>query len=151
MQSVLSRIWTRIAVSISYDANHYTTIAPPKRLKSLCYYHIGICMSYYVYKDLFTALGLSITAGREPQWECNLVGASSKECCEKEENKLCLTVSEREGKQVLLWKCCFDNSLKDMTCDERRNKSVSIVCYIYGFQSRCLAKERVFPLWPSKC
>ena len=25
MQSVSSRIWTRVAVSISYDANHYTT------------------------------------------------------------------------------------------------------------------------------
>ena len=24
MQSVLSRIWTRIAMSISYDDNHYT-------------------------------------------------------------------------------------------------------------------------------
>ena len=28
MQSVSSRIWTRIAVSISYDDNHYT-MAPP--------------------------------------------------------------------------------------------------------------------------
>ena len=26
MQSVLSRIWTRVAVSISYDDNHYTII-----------------------------------------------------------------------------------------------------------------------------
>ena len=25
MQSVWSRIWTRVAVSISYDDNHYTT------------------------------------------------------------------------------------------------------------------------------
>ena len=25
MQSVLSRIWTRVTVSISYDDNHYTT------------------------------------------------------------------------------------------------------------------------------
>ena len=25
MQSFLSRIWTRVAVSISYDNNHYTT------------------------------------------------------------------------------------------------------------------------------
>ena len=24
MQSVLSRIWTRVAMSISYDDNHYT-------------------------------------------------------------------------------------------------------------------------------
>ena len=26
MQSVSSRIWTRVAVSISYDYNHYTTV-----------------------------------------------------------------------------------------------------------------------------
>ena len=25
MQSIYSRIWTRVAVSISYDDNHYTT------------------------------------------------------------------------------------------------------------------------------
>ena len=28
MQSVSSRIWTRITVSISYDDNHYTTGTP---------------------------------------------------------------------------------------------------------------------------
>ena len=28
MQSVSSRIWTRVAVSISYDDNHYTTDTP---------------------------------------------------------------------------------------------------------------------------
>ena len=27
MQSVSSRIWTRVAVSISYDDNHYTIIS----------------------------------------------------------------------------------------------------------------------------
>ena len=27
MQSVSSRIWTRVAVSISYDDNHYTAIS----------------------------------------------------------------------------------------------------------------------------
>ena len=27
MQSVSSRIWTRIAVSISYEDNHYTTVS----------------------------------------------------------------------------------------------------------------------------
>ena len=30
MQSVSSRIWTRVAVSISYDDNHYTTGTSPK-------------------------------------------------------------------------------------------------------------------------
>ena len=33
MQSVESRIWTRIVVSISYDDNHYTTITIKLRLK----------------------------------------------------------------------------------------------------------------------
>ena len=28
MQSVLSRIWTRVAVSIPYDDSHYTTLLP---------------------------------------------------------------------------------------------------------------------------
>ena len=28
MQSVTSKIWTRVAVSISYDDNHYTTALP---------------------------------------------------------------------------------------------------------------------------
>ena len=28
MQSASSRIWTRVAVSIAYDDNHYTTTAP---------------------------------------------------------------------------------------------------------------------------
>ena len=27
MQSASSKIWTRVAVSISYDDNHYTTVA----------------------------------------------------------------------------------------------------------------------------
>ena len=26
MQSISSRIWTRVVVSISYDDNHYTTV-----------------------------------------------------------------------------------------------------------------------------
>ena len=41
MQSVLSRIWTCVAVSISYDDNHYTTGT------SLCvciYMHVYLCM-----------------------------------------------------------------------------------------------------------
>ena len=37
MQSVSSRIWTRVAVSISYDDNHYTTVAQTK-LASMFWY-----------------------------------------------------------------------------------------------------------------
>ena len=33
MQSVLSRIWTRVAVSISYDDNYYTTDTSTDDLK----------------------------------------------------------------------------------------------------------------------
>ena len=33
MQSVSSRIWTRVAVSISYDDNHYTTGTSRKLLE----------------------------------------------------------------------------------------------------------------------
>ena len=33
MQSVSSRIWTRVAVSISYDDNYYTTGTIPKTFK----------------------------------------------------------------------------------------------------------------------
>ena len=36
MQSVSSRIWIRVAVSISYDDNHYTTgISLPKLIYSV--------------------------------------------------------------------------------------------------------------------
>ena len=33
MQSVSSRIWTRVAVSISYDDNHYSTGTSHKKIK----------------------------------------------------------------------------------------------------------------------
>ena len=36
MQSVLSRIWTRVAVSISYDDNNYTTGTSNKFLNYNC-------------------------------------------------------------------------------------------------------------------
>ena len=44
MQSVSSRIWTRVAVSISYDDNHYTINV------SLCMYS---CASVFVCCDDF--------------------------------------------------------------------------------------------------
>ena len=46
MQSVSSRIWTRVAVSISYDDNHYTTSTSISKEtlfvseKQLDYFHI---------------------------------------------------------------------------------------------------------------
>ena len=36
MQSVSSRIWTRIAMSISYEDNHYTTGTPKTYIQQLC-------------------------------------------------------------------------------------------------------------------
>ena len=35
MQSVSSRIWTRVAVFISYDDNNYTTAPPPVLVRKL--------------------------------------------------------------------------------------------------------------------
>ena len=42
MQSVSSRIWTRVAMSIFYDDNHYTT----GRL-GIIYDHFGIQVSFF--------------------------------------------------------------------------------------------------------
>ena len=38
MQSVSSRIWTRVAVSISYDDDHYTTGTSVKQYIILLYF-----------------------------------------------------------------------------------------------------------------
>ena len=46
MQSVSSKIWTRITVSISYDDNHYTT---------------GTSKESDLYKNNFTAVIIIIT------------------------------------------------------------------------------------------
>ena len=40
MQSVTSRIWTRVAVSISYDDNHYTTGTP--NFENIEYYGVFV-------------------------------------------------------------------------------------------------------------
>ena len=45
MQSVTSRIWTRVAVSISYDDNHYTNIYIQDVSKSM--QTIYMIMIYY--------------------------------------------------------------------------------------------------------
>ena len=43
MQSVSSRIWTRVAVSISYDDNHYTIRVIQQYLKSFnCRYKMRL-------------------------------------------------------------------------------------------------------------
>ena len=50
MQSVSSRIWTRVAVSISYDDNHYTTgtsmFEQMIDVKLYCYIYIAILKSF---------------------------------------------------------------------------------------------------------
>ena len=44
MQSVLSRIWTYVAVFISYDDNHYTTgTSKLFTYKSYMYIHLNVC------------------------------------------------------------------------------------------------------------
>ena len=51
MQSVLSRIWTRVAVSISYDDNYYTSGTSLKRYKVPF-------LKYLVWSDLGLSHGL---------------------------------------------------------------------------------------------
>ena len=48
MQSVSSRIWTRVAVSISYDDNHYTTGTSTKTYATLS---IEMCADYKIVKN----------------------------------------------------------------------------------------------------
>ena len=43
MQSVSSRIWTRVAVSISYDDNHYTTGTATMWQKYLPHFNCHLC------------------------------------------------------------------------------------------------------------
>ena len=59
MQSTSSRIWTRVAVSISYDDNHSTT-------GTSCIY-ICICIHSYIYVYAFTETMLSPLVGGS--WE----------------------------------------------------------------------------------
>ena len=47
MQSVSSRIWTRVAVSISYDDNHYTT-------------GTSLFFFFFLYNDISTFVGYLI-------------------------------------------------------------------------------------------
>ena len=44
MQSVSSKIWTRVAVSISYDDNHYTTGTSTLWVYIYIYIYIYICV-----------------------------------------------------------------------------------------------------------
>ena len=55
--------------------------------------------------------------------ELNFVG--------KKEGKSTLAdfLGERKEKQVLLWKCSFDNSRKNVICNKRRNKFLGISCH----------------------
>ena len=55
MQSVSSRIWIRVAVSISYDDNHYTTATSFYLVLMLCYVYViviydGVCVEDTVWK-----------------------------------------------------------------------------------------------------
>ena len=55
MQSVSSKIWTRVAVSISYDDNHYTTGTSLGRVYESPYppgYGLNIPLLFFL-KDVF--------------------------------------------------------------------------------------------------
>ena len=48
MQSVSSRIWTRVAVSISYDDNHYTT-STSVNYRYVCLSRWDVVICFYLY------------------------------------------------------------------------------------------------------
>ena len=50
MQSVSSRIWTRVAVFISYDDNNYTTVGDTQQLLILEYFFTK-CILSIISKD----------------------------------------------------------------------------------------------------
>ena len=57
MQSVLSRIWTHVAVSISYDDNHYTTGTSLCIKNDVWYiYKAYFCEAKFVYYSLTSTL-----------------------------------------------------------------------------------------------
>ena len=56
MQSVSSRIWTRVAVSISYDDNHYTTGTSTKHLTTL-----SLSLSFSLHLSLSLSLPLKLS------------------------------------------------------------------------------------------
>ena len=56
MQSALSRIWTHVAVSISYDDNHYTTDTS----KKLSIIHVyGLYFSWFAFSNVKLWIGIS--------------------------------------------------------------------------------------------
>ena len=48
MQPVSSRIWTRVAVSIFYDDNHYTTGTSKKKVDNQQVKHYAIADNYLI-------------------------------------------------------------------------------------------------------
>ena len=53
MQSVSSRIWTRITVSISYDDDHYTT---GRYIYIYIYTYVCVCIYIYIYSCINKSL-----------------------------------------------------------------------------------------------
>ena len=85
----------------------------------------------------------------EPDWEWHLVGACRAELWERwGKQVLSDFVGERKNrKQVLLWKCGFNNSQEDVTCAWRSGKSFAIVRYIKFpecYLKRYPKKDRVY-------
>ena len=66
MQSVSSRIWTRIAVSISYDDNHYTTgtsFDNHYTTGTSFYVFINTYLSYFILEKGWSFYGMKETDG----------------------------------------------------------------------------------------
>ena len=69
MQSVFSRIWTRVTVSISYHGNHYTTIVPPKVFRTIIFIFIAIFTMFWLMcsPNFFRCFLLNLGANMELQ------------------------------------------------------------------------------------
>ena len=60
MQSVSSRIWTRVAVSISYDVNHYTTDTSKIWWATFNGHHVTTILSRYGSINVSVETGITV-------------------------------------------------------------------------------------------
>ena len=76
MQSVLSRIWTRVAVSISYNDNHYTTSTSNAK-SILLEEQVGYCFAHtWEDKGIYTFL-----KGISAMWNAIVLAQDLNSCC----------------------------------------------------------------------
>ena len=100
-----------------------------QRFKCFHFYWLWICMSYHVSEDSSKFIDDSWKKTRMRVTLDWRIKSGTLWVRQKKKWILSDFVSEREGKQVLLWKCSFDNSHKAVTYNEIRNKSLRISPY----------------------